>query len=95
MEEFDWDEANIEKNWIKHQVYWKETEEVFLNQPILTFEDTKHAETEKRFIVLGKTNKKRLLHVVFTVRNKKIRVICARDQNRKERKTYESQTEKD
>lgn len=34
IEGFDWDEGNIEKNKIKHNVSKKESEEVFLNQPL-------------------------------------------------------------
>ena len=33
--------------------------------------------------MLGKTDKERLLFVVFTIRSNKIRVISARDMNRK------------
>ena len=33
IEGFELDEANREKNWIKHDVHWKETEEVFQNKP--------------------------------------------------------------
>ncbi|MEW6408968.1 MAG: BrnT family toxin [Nitrospirota bacterium] len=34
------------------------------------------------------------LHVVFTIRGNKIRVISARDMNRKERRIYYEQIEK-
>ena len=30
---FDWDEGNKQKNWEKHQVDFRECEEVFFNQP--------------------------------------------------------------
>lgn len=51
----------------------------------------KHSEKEQRFILLGKTKTDRTLHITFTHRGEKIRIISARDQNKKERIAYESQ----
>lgn len=88
---FSWDKGNIDKNWLRHQVTSKECEEVFFNRPLLISLDEKHStKTEKRFQALGKTNGKRKLFIVFTIRNKKIRVVSARDQNKKERRQYVS-----
>lgn len=86
---FQWDPANAEKNWISHKVSQLECEEVFFNQPILIFEDTKHSYVEVRNYVLGKTNAGRKLLIVFTVRKGLIRVISARDMSKKERGIYE------
>lgn len=86
---FDWDEGNTEKNWIKHKVLWSEVEEVFFNIPLLLQSDAKHSQDEIRYWALGKTNNKRMLFVTFTIRDTKIRIISARDQNKKERSTYE------
>lgn len=87
---FDWDEGNIEKNWKKHSVHYKEAEEVFLNKPLKTFQDVKHSQKEDRFVALGTTNKKRRLYITFMIREQKIRVISARDQSKKERRVYEA-----
>jgi len=54
--------------------------------------DTSHSNKEKRYILLGKTKKERLLFLVFTIRKKKIRIISARDLNKNERKLYEEKT---
>lgn len=86
---FDWDLWNQTKNVIKHQVENKECEDVFFNQPKVAEGDEKHSLKEKRCKVLGITDQKRLLLVVFTIRNKKIRIISARDQSKKERKIYD------
>ena len=87
---FGWDKNNIDKNWKKHKVHYKEAEEVFLNKPIKIFPDIKHSlETEKRYLALGKTDSETMLTIIFTIRNKIIRVISARKQNRKERNIYE------
>lgn len=51
--------------------------------------DYKHSKKEPRFFIFGKTDLERKLFIVFILRNSKIRVISARDMNRKERKIYE------
>lgn len=86
---FDWDESNIEKNWKKHKVHYREAEEVFSNRQLKLFEDIKHSQKENRLIALGSTNQNRLLYIIFTMRNQKIRIISARDQSKKERRLYE------
>jgi uncharacterized protein len=85
---FQWDPGNIEKNWLKHGVSPLECEEVFFNQPLVLARDEKHSQTEERYYALGRTENDRHLFVVFTVRGKKIRVISARDMNKKERGIY-------
>ncbi|MEN8253320.1 MAG: BrnT family toxin [Patescibacteria group bacterium] len=86
---FDWDDGNKNKNWIKHKVSEVETEEAFLNEPLIFSSDKKHSDTEIRYKCLGQTNKNRKLFISFTIRSNKIRVISARDQDKKERKAYE------
>ncbi|MGO9016216.1 MAG: BrnT family toxin [Dissulfurispiraceae bacterium] len=93
-EGFDWDEGNINKNWEKHRVSHIECEEIFFNDPIIFKRDEPHSTSEDRYFVLGKTDSDRLLFVVFTLRGAKIRIISARDMNRKEKKAYE-QTQED
>ena len=89
---FDWDEGNSEKNWILHLVTRSECEQVFFNEPLIVSEDTKHSQTEKRWVVLGKTDCERLLFIVITIRDKLIRIISARDMNKKEKEIYYEQT---
>ena len=86
---FDWDEHNQYKNWHKHQVKFRECEQVFSNAPLKIFPDPKHSQKEIRFLAYGVTNKLRQLTIIFTIRNKKIRVISARNQNKKEKRVYE------
>lgn len=89
---FQWDQWNFNKNQKKHSVYYLECEQVFFNQPLLVYDDSKHSETEKRYYVLGKTNSDRKLFMVFTIRYNLIRVISARDMSKKERDIYEKTT---
>lgn len=88
VEGFEWDEGNLTKNWVKHQVSTVECEEVFFNLPLLLANDLQHSQEEKRYYLLGQTNTRRQLFIAFTIRNKKIRVISARDMSRKERQIY-------
>ena len=93
-EGFEWDEGNIKKNWEKHQVSHIECEEIFFKSPIIFKRDEPHSTSEDRYFILGKTDTGRLLFVVFTLRGAKIRIISARDMNRKEKRVYE-QTQED
>ncbi|PKL10161.1 MAG: hypothetical protein CVV51_00140 [Spirochaetae bacterium HGW-Spirochaetae-7] len=90
---FEWDEYNTHKNRNKHAVEPGECEELFFNMPLVVSPDTNHSSLEPRYHALGSSDTGRLLLIVFTVRNKRIRVILARDQSRKERHVYESHQE--
>ncbi len=90
---FDWDEGNSEKNWILHQVSRNECEQVFFNAPIIVGDDVNHSQSELRWFLLGKADNKRLLFIVFTIRDRLIRIISARDMNKKERRIYNEKTE--
>ena len=87
--EFSWDRHNRDKNWAKHQVDFRECEQVFFNRPLKTLYDAGHSQKEDRFIALGITDHGRRLSLVFTIRDRKIRIISAREQSRKERAFYD------
>jgi len=92
---FDWDKGNINKNWDKHRVHHLECEEIFFNEPIITKVEKGGVPQEERVSALGVTNEGRFLFVVFTIRRGKIRVVSARDTNKKERKIYHEKIKKD
>ena len=85
---FDWDEANGQKNWERHQVTPEDAEDVFFHQPLVVRSDVRHSKGEKRYYALGQTGAERRLFVAFTIRNNKIRVISVRDMNRNETVVY-------
>jgi uncharacterized DUF497 family protein len=87
---FEWDEGNILKNWEKHKVSALECEQIFFNRPLITMPDVGHSTKESRFYALGQSDSGRYLFIVFTIRKNLIRVISAREMNRKERKVYET-----
>lgn len=55
------------------------------------YKDALHSEKEERYILIGKTKRKRLLYSVFTMRGRKIRIIFSRDINKKEVTMYEKE----
>lgn len=71
----------------------QESEEVFFDTRRREYPDPTHSSQETRKILVGQTKKGRLLLIVYTNRKDKIRVISARDLNkRKERSLYEKAT---
>ncbi len=90
--EFEWDKGNKDKNWIKHKVRQEEAEQAFFDKNKVISDNLSRSQKEKRYILLGKTKEERLLYIVCTVRKQKIRVISARDINKKEVKLYEKTT---
>ena len=87
---FDWDNGNSRKSADKHDVSQAEAESIFFNDPVID-SDSRHSMAEQRFNALGTTAEGRALHITFTLRGNGtlIRVISARDMNRKERQAHE------
>jgi uncharacterized DUF497 family protein len=86
---FQWDRGNLDKNLVKHKVENWECEQIFFNAPLLVLEDPSHSRAEKRWAAFGQTDAGRFLVVIFTKRGDLLRVISARNMNRKEREFYE------
>jgi len=85
---FDWDAGNVVKVETRHSVQPPECEQAFLAEPFLVSFDETHSKTEPRWQALGSTSAGRWLFIVFTVRSNLIRVVGARDMNKKERLRY-------
>lgn len=90
-EGFQWDAGNARKSVDKHGVSRGEAEQVFFNDPLLLLPDERHSHSEPRFHALGRTDDGRGLLIAFTMREdgRLIRVISARDMNRREKVLYE------
>lgn len=93
IQEFVWDAGNRNKNFLKHGVTNQECEEVFLKQNYILLDDLAHSAQERRRIVIGPTNKGKILSIAFTIRNNRIRVISARGASKRERTMYEETIE--
>lgn len=90
--EFEWNQGNRGKNLISHGVTDEECEEIFFDERKKILTDIFHSNKEARYVLLGRTKKLRLLFAVFTLRKNKIRIISARDLNKKEYYLYEQKT---
>lgn len=88
VEGFEWDIGNKDKSRRKHHVTPQEAEEVFFDPQKRVAKDTVHSGKETRYLIIGKTARDRLLFIVFTTRRNKIRVISARDLNKREYHLY-------
>jgi len=85
---FDWDDGNALKVAARHDVQPGECEQAFFNEPFVASHDDMHSKSELRWQALGRTGGDRWLFLVFTFRGTLIRVLQARDMNRKERTRY-------
>jgi uncharacterized DUF497 family protein len=83
--EFDWDDEN-KKHLDAHKVAPAEFEQVLINDPIdLKFD---LIDDEERYRSVGLTNGGRLLSVVWTIRNGKVRAITAFPASVSDRKAF-------
>lgn len=71
---FQWDRNNLRKN-RAHRIEREEAEQALRNDPILVYEQ--EVEGEPRFIYYGETAQGRLLALIVTERDEKIRVVSA------------------
>ena len=90
--EFEWDESKAIANLEKHEVSFEEAKTVFDNPLALIFDDEAHSLEERREIIIGHSQRNRLLLVCFTERPNAIRIISARLATRRECEDYEENT---
>jgi uncharacterized protein len=84
-----WDDKKNRLNQKKHGVSFEEAAAVFLDPLEVTINDPDHASSERRFVSIGESFKRRLLVVSYTERANEIRIINARKPTRLERRAYE------
>ena len=91
MIKFEWDPAKAKANERKHGVSFEEAQSVFYDEFARQFYDPESAEAEDRFLLLGMSNRARILLVCHCERSggDVIRIISARKATRNERKHYE------
>ena len=85
--EYEWDHDKATSNLHKHQIDFADAITVFADETAITMVD-EHPD-EERFITIGVDALARLLVVVYTWRENRIRLISARKATRYERKQYE------
>lgn len=87
---FLWDQNKNLANIKKHKISFEEAKTVFFDDNARLIPDPEHSISEERFIILGLTNKFRLLVVVHTYKENDdiIRIISARNATKSENKYY-------
>jgi len=87
--EFDWDDGKAQANLAKHGVSFQEAASVFDDPLSITFPDPNHSFAEDRSVIVGHSDRGRLLFVSHTDRENQTRLISAREAMRQEKRVYE------
>lgn len=82
---FEWDERKVRANLAKHGVSFEQAAKVF-DDPYL-LEAPQAEDFEERWKAVGRAGQK-VLVVIYTERGAKLRIISAREADKREQKTY-------
>lgn len=88
---FEWNPEKARSNADKHKVTFEEATTVFRDPFSLTLPDTEHSEKEERLILIGLSDRRRLLVVSYVERGDTLRLISARTADADERRDYEEE----
>lgn len=89
LPEFEWDPVKADENLRKHGVSFPEAATAFLDKLSTTIADEGHSEEEFRYILMGRSDRGRLVVVVHVEREEAIRIISTRLATPREKRTYE------
>ncbi|GCL54329.1 hypothetical protein NIES3806_16680 [Microcystis aeruginosa NIES-3806] len=87
--QFEWNKNKAVKNLSKQGVSFEEAKTVFDDPLYVDFYDPEHSESEERYLIVGESDRGRLLIVSYTERGDVIRLISAREVTQTEREAYE------
>jgi len=87
--EFAWDPVKAAANFRKHGVSFEEASTVFRNPLAQILPDPTHSDDEDRALIIGHSSRGRLVLVVFTEQERRIRIISGREVSGRERGEYE------
>jgi uncharacterized DUF497 family protein len=90
--EFEWDPQKAAANLAKHTVSFEDAATVFGDPLGRIMADPRHSTGEERLVLLGLSQDKHLLAVMYVDRGEAIRIVSARRATRSERRTYEEVT---
>ena len=88
---FEWDPDKARSNVSKHRVTFEEAMSAFWDPLSLTVFDGMHSEIEDRLILIGLSDRQRLLVVIYVERGDSLRPISARAADSDERREYEEE----
>jgi uncharacterized DUF497 family protein len=86
---FEWDPLKAGANVRKHGVSFEEARTAFADPLGRIIGDPRHSAHEEREVLIGLTERGRLVAVMFTERGDNVRIISARHVTRQERFDYE------
>jgi uncharacterized DUF497 family protein len=88
--DFEWNKTKAQGNLIKHGISFEEAKSVFLDENARVIPDPSHSDSEDRFVILGISDRLRILIVCHCYRKNDeiIRIISARKATRNESKAY-------
>lgn len=86
---FEWNEEKAISNLSKHRVSFEEAKTVFDDPLYVDFYDPDHSDDEERYLIVGASDRGRLLIVSYTERRNSIRLISARTVTQAEQEAYE------
>ena len=86
---FEWHPRKAAVNVRKHGVSFNEARTAFGDPFALIMADPRHSALEQREVLIGMTERSRIVAVMFTERAQNIRIISARLVTRRERIEYE------
>jgi len=86
---FEWDEAKARDNLKKHKVGFDEGKTIFNDPFLLTFPDIDTSDAEERYVNIGLSIRDRVLVLIHTERQGRIRIISCRKASARERRHYE------
>lgn len=85
--EFEWDEYKNESNQEKHGIDFNDAKEVFKDDNSKVSPDLRKEYGESRWKIIGKIYGS-IISVIYTMRDKAVRIISARKASRNERDEY-------
>lgn len=85
--EFEWDIEKNRKNQRKHKISFEDAATIF-RYPTYEVEDTSTNYGEIRYIAIGISNQMKIITVVYTEREERIRLISARLASKPEKRLY-------
>jgi len=90
--EFEWDARKAAANLLKHGISFEEAATVFGDPFGRIVPDPRHSFGEERFALMGLSERRRLLALMYADRGGVIRIISARRATRREQRDYEEGT---
>ena len=86
---FQWDSRKAASNVSKHKVSFDEALTAFADPLARIFDDEEHSISERRELIVGHSDRGRLLIVCFSACEDTVRIFSARRAVRRERQDYE------